>query len=77
MPKDTESTLVSLRARVKEQGDLVSELKANEAPEFDIKNEITELKTRKKALKEKELELRYLSIKVIQQFRNVSFLYGQ
>ena len=56
MPNDTESILVSLRTRVNEQGDLVSDLTANGEPELDIKKGIIELKIRKKALKEKEME---------------------
>ena len=59
MQQETESTLAPLRALVKEQGDLVRELKANGKPEIYIKKAIAELKTRKKTLEEKELELRY------------------
>jgi glycyl-tRNA synthetase len=39
------------------QGDLVRKLKANEAPELDVKKAVAELKIRKKALEDKELSL--------------------
>ncbi len=45
------------RALVKEQGDLVRSLKSSGAPELDVKKAVAELKTRKKALEDKELEL--------------------
>ncbi|XP_076361008.1 glycine--tRNA ligase [Tachypleus tridentatus] len=46
-----------LRKSVKEQGDLVRNLKENGAAELDVKKAINELKTRKKILEDKELEL--------------------
>lgn len=39
------------------QGDLVRKLKANEAPELDVKKAVAELKIRKKTLEDKELSL--------------------
>lgn len=39
------------------QGDLVRSLKANGAPELDVKKAVAELKVRKKILDDKELEL--------------------
>ncbi|XP_011499121.1 PREDICTED: glycine--tRNA ligase [Ceratosolen solmsi marchali] len=52
-----ESELAPLRASVKEQGDLVRKLKADGAPEFDVKKAVVELKLRKKLLEDKELSL--------------------
>lgn len=52
-----EEVLSPLRASVKEQGDHVRQLKANGAPELDIKKAVAELKIRKKLLEEKELSL--------------------
>ena len=54
---DVEAVLAPLRALVKEQGDLVRDLKGNKAPELDIKSAVTELKKRKKALQDKENEI--------------------
>ena len=61
MEPETEEILAPLRAFVKEQGDLVRELKARGDAELTIKKAVTELKARKKTLEEKELELRYIS----------------
>lgn len=52
-----EEILAPLRASVKEQGDLVRNLKANGAPELDVKKAVAELKIRKKTLEDKELLL--------------------
>jgi len=52
-----EEILAPLRASVKEQGDLVRNLKSNGAPELDVKKAVAELKIRKKALDDKELLL--------------------
>ncbi|GAB0095348.1 Glycyl-tRNA synthetase [Sergentomyia squamirostris] len=52
-----EITLAPLRQAVKEQGDLVRKLKADGAPELDVKAAVAELKVRKKILEDKELEL--------------------
>ena len=56
---EAEALLLPLRALVKEQGDLVRKMKEDKCPELDIKKAVAELKTRKKALEDKELELRY------------------
>ena len=55
--EDIDSILEPLRLSVKEQGDIVRELKAQKAPELDIKSAVAELKKRKKALQDKENEL--------------------
>lgn len=52
-----EEVLAPLRASVKEQGDLVRQLKTDGAPELDLKKAVAELKTRKKILEDKELSL--------------------
>lgn len=52
-----EEQLAPLRESVKEQGDLVRKLKADGAPEIDVKRAVAELKTRKKVLEDKELAL--------------------
>lgn len=39
-------------------GDLVRQMKQDGAPELDVKKAVVELKARKKALEDKELELR-------------------
>ncbi|XP_072027230.1 glycine--tRNA ligase-like [Amphiura filiformis] len=52
-----EEVLAPLRARVKEQGDLVRKLKEEKADEIDIKKAVVELKARKKALEDKEVAL--------------------
>ncbi|KAM7357300.1 glycine--tRNA ligase isoform 1-T1 [Cochliomyia hominivorax] len=54
---EMEEQLAPLRALVLEQGNIVRDLKANGAPEIDIKKAVAELKLRKKALEDKELEL--------------------
>ena len=55
---ESEALLAPMRAAVKEQGDLVRQLKADKKPENDVKKAVAELKQRKKALEDKELELR-------------------
>ncbi len=57
MDPEVEALLAPLRALVKEQGDKVREMKAAGAPELDVKKAVAELKTRKKALEDKELAL--------------------
>jgi len=57
MAANIENELAPLRALVKEQGDLVRQLKQNGAPEFDVKKAVTDLKARKKVLEDRELEL--------------------
>uniref|UniRef100_A0A1L8DFH3 Glycine--tRNA ligase n=1 Tax=Nyssomyia neivai TaxID=330878 RepID=A0A1L8DFH3_9DIPT len=52
-----ETALNPLRQHVKEQGDLVRKLKADGAPELDVKVAVAELKARKKVLEDKELQL--------------------
>ncbi|CAD5215511.1 unnamed protein product [Bursaphelenchus xylophilus] len=54
---DVESDLAPLRAAVKEIGDKVRQLKLDKADENDIKRAVNELKARKKALEDRELEL--------------------
>ncbi|XP_030830434.1 glycine--tRNA ligase-like [Strongylocentrotus purpuratus] len=54
---DIETVLAPLRASVKEQGDLVRQMKEGGTPAHDIKRAVVELKARKKALEEKELAL--------------------
>ncbi len=58
LPPEAEEVLAPLRALVKEQGDLVRQMKALNKPEIDVKKAVAELKVRKKALEEKELALR-------------------
>ncbi|XP_067005016.2 glycine--tRNA ligase [Anabrus simplex] len=53
----SEEILAPLRASVKEQGDLVRNLKAKGAPELDVKKAVAELKLRKKLLEDRELSL--------------------
>merc|ERR1740131_766834 len=55
---EAEATLAPLRAAVKEQGDLVRQLKADKAPELEVKKAVAELKSRKKVLEDKEVTLR-------------------
>ncbi|XP_035207328.1 glycine--tRNA ligase-like [Stegodyphus dumicola] len=52
-----QEVLQPLRTAVKEQGDFVRSLKETGAPELDIKKAVNELKSRKKILEAKELEL--------------------
>ncbi|XP_072179026.1 glycine--tRNA ligase-like [Diadema setosum] len=54
---DIDAILAPLRAAVKEQGDLVRQMKADGIPDHDIKRAVVELKARKKALEDKELAL--------------------
>merc|ERR1712071_387130 len=53
----SEEILAPLRAAVKEQGDVVRQLKESKAPELDVKKAVAELKARKKVLEDKELSL--------------------
>ncbi|XP_023327559.1 glycine--tRNA ligase isoform X2 [Eurytemora carolleeae] len=55
---ESEKLLAPLREAVKEQGDIVRQLKENKAPELEVKKAVAELKTRKKVLEDKELALR-------------------
>ena len=55
---ESEALLVPLRLAVKEQGDLVRSLKADGAPDIDVKKAVAELKARKKVLEDKEVSLR-------------------
>merc|ERR1712223_971380 len=55
---ESEALLAPLRVAVKGQGDLVRQLKADKAPENDVKKAVAELKQRKKTLEDRELELR-------------------
>ncbi|KAJ8917523.1 hypothetical protein NQ315_005572 [Exocentrus adspersus] len=54
---ENEEVLAPLRASVKEQGDIVRQLKAKGAPDLDVKKAVAELKLRKKLLEDKELSL--------------------
>ncbi|KRT81374.1 tRNA synthetase [Oryctes borbonicus] len=62
MDPKTEEILSPLRASVKEQGDIVRQLKANGAPDLDVKHAVAELKLRKKILEDKELSLAPASV---------------
>merc|ERR1719209_2225705 len=55
---ESEALLAPLRLAVKEQGDLVRQLKADGKPEIEVKKVVAELKSRKKVLEEKEVSLR-------------------
>eukprot|EP00092_Neocalanus_flemingeri_P046057 GFUD01051724.1.p1 GENE.GFUD01051724.1~~GFUD01051724.1.p1 ORF type:complete len:734 (-),score=206.90 GFUD01051724.1:279-2480(-) len=55
---ESEVILAPLRLAVKEQGDLVRQLKADGKPEIEVKKAVAELKTRKKVMEEKEVSLR-------------------
>ncbi|EEB20131.1 glycyl-tRNA synthetase, putative [Pediculus humanus corporis] len=57
MDPKLEEVLSPFRAAVKEQGDLVRSLKAQNAPDIDIQKAVAELKARKKLLEDKEIEL--------------------
>ncbi|KAK4302842.1 hypothetical protein Pmani_025097 [Petrolisthes manimaculis] len=57
MEAEMEQQLAPLRARCKEQGDLVRKLKADGAPEIDVKKQVQELKNRKKELEDMVLKL--------------------
>ncbi|CAL1291471.1 unnamed protein product [Larinioides sclopetarius] len=52
-----QTILQPLRIAVKEQGDLVRQLKESGAPDLDVKKAVNELKARKKILEDKEVEL--------------------
>merc|ERR1719278_171608 len=60
---EAEAILAPLRVAVKEQGDLVRQLKTDKAPENDVKKAVVELKARKKVLEDKELSLRPVQAK--------------
>ena len=55
---ESEALLTPLRLAVKEQGDMVRQLKADKAPEIEVKKAVAELKARKKVLEDKEVSLR-------------------
>lgn len=54
---ESEKLLAPLRESVKEQGDIVRKLKSEKATEIEVKRAVAELKTRKKTLEDRELEL--------------------
>ena len=60
---ESEALLTPLRLAVKEQGDLVRQLKADKAPELEVKKAVAELKSRKKVLEDKEVSLRPVQAK--------------
>jgi len=60
---EAEAILAPLRKAVKEQGDLVRQLKTEKAPENDVKKAVVELKARKKVLEDKEVALRPVQAK--------------
>jgi len=60
---ESEALLTPLRLAVKEQGDMVRQLKADKAPEIEVKKAVAELKARKKVLEEKEVSLRPVQAK--------------
>ncbi|XP_064084911.1 glycine--tRNA ligase-like isoform X1 [Macrobrachium nipponense] len=57
MDAEIEKQLAPLRARVKEQGDLIRQMKTDGAPEMDVKKLVQELKSRKKELEDMTLKL--------------------
>lgn len=57
MDAEIEQQLAPLRARVKEQGDLIRQMKSDGAPEMDVKKQVQELKNRKKELEDMTLKL--------------------
>ncbi|XP_041102729.1 glycine--tRNA ligase [Polyodon spathula] len=57
MDGNVEEALAPLRKAVKEQGDLVRQLKEEEAPAVDVSKAVAELKARKRVLEAKELAL--------------------
>lgn len=57
MDPEVEKQLAPLRAKVKEQGDLVRQMKTDGAPEIDVKRQVQELKNRKKELEDMILKL--------------------
>ena len=70
---ENEKILAPLRELVKQQGDLVRSLKATGKSELEIKKAVSELKTKKKALEEKELEMRYLILYLNTKFIDTYF----
>ncbi|KAM6900785.1 LOW QUALITY PROTEIN: glycine--tRNA ligase [Xenentodon cancila] len=57
MDGNIEEVLAPLRLAVKEQGDVVRQMKQSGAPDVDVTKAVAELKARKKALEAKELAL--------------------
>uniref|UniRef100_A0AAQ4Q394 Glycine--tRNA ligase n=1 Tax=Gasterosteus aculeatus aculeatus TaxID=481459 RepID=A0AAQ4Q394_GASAC len=57
MDGNIEAVLAPLRLAVKEQGDLVRQLKQDGAPDVDVARAVAELKARKRTLEAKELSL--------------------
>ncbi|CAG5895994.1 unnamed protein product [Menidia menidia] len=57
MDGNIEEILAPLRLAVKEQGDLVRQMKQEGAPDVDVAKAVAELKARKRALENKELAL--------------------
>ncbi|CAG04248.1 unnamed protein product, partial [Tetraodon nigroviridis] len=57
MEGNVEEILAPFRLAVKEQGDLVRQMKQDGAPDVDVTKAVAELKARKKALETKELAL--------------------
>ncbi|XP_060717864.1 glycine--tRNA ligase [Tachysurus vachellii] len=57
MEGNMEEILAPLRQAVKEQGELVRQMKADGAPDVDVTKAVAELKARKKILEAKELSL--------------------
>ncbi|XP_066532402.1 glycine--tRNA ligase [Hoplias malabaricus] len=57
MDGNVEEILAPLRQAVKEQGELVRKMKAENAPEVDVTKAVAELKARKRTLEAKELSL--------------------
>ena len=55
---EAEALLAPLRLAVKQQGDLVRQLKSDGKPELEVKKAVAELKSRKKVLEDKEVTLR-------------------
>jgi len=60
---ESELLLAPLRQSVKEQGDLVRQLKADKATEIEVKKAVAELKARKKVLEDREVSLRPVQAK--------------
>ncbi|XP_028824218.1 glycine--tRNA ligase [Denticeps clupeoides] len=57
MDGNVEEVLAPLRQAVKEQGDVVRQMKADGAPDVDVAKAVAELKARKRTLEAKELAL--------------------
>ncbi|KAL3832079.1 hypothetical protein ACJMK2_023757 [Sinanodonta woodiana] len=57
MDPEIEAQLAPLRQAVKEQGNVIRQLKEDKAPDIDIQRAVAELKHRKNALETKEFEL--------------------